>query len=186
MTTFQGLEPIPVACRVSKGESEQPGMATAEGETDEERIHAPMPRRSFLTALTGAAALGSAGWLRPAHVRAQAPVPGATPDRGPGPAGLTVPDPYAGKKKVLAIGDVHTGYQHDSVSHALATIERLGRESGAYITYIRTDTQLVTKDTIYGTGRYSAPPDGHAPGQREEFELLRRHLFLWPWRGIAF
>jgi uncharacterized protein len=69
-------------------------------------------------------------------------------------------DPYAGKKKVLAIGDVHTAYQHDSVSHALATIERLGRESGLFVTYIRTDTQLVTKGEIYGTEKYSAPPSG--------------------------
>jgi hypothetical protein len=64
------------------------------------------------------------------------------------------------KKKVLAIGDVHTGYQHDSVSHALATIERLGRETGLFVTYIRTDTQLLTKGPIYGTGKYAAPPQG--------------------------
>src|SRR5450432_423452 len=51
------------------------------------------------------------------------------------------------KKKVLAIGDVK-GFQHDSVSHALATIERLGRESGIYDTYIRTDTQLLTKQKL--------------------------------------
>jgi type 1 glutamine amidotransferase len=57
-------------------------------------------------------------------------------------------DLYAGKKKLLAIGDVRGGYQHDSVSHALATIERLGYESGAYITFIRTDTQLITKSKI--------------------------------------
>jgi uncharacterized protein len=30
--------------------------------------------------------------------------------------------------------------QHDSVSHALAVIERLGYESGAYDTFIRTDS----------------------------------------------
>lgn len=65
-------------------------------------------------------------------------------------------DPFAGKKKLLAIGDVRTGYQHDSVSHALATIEQMGRRSGDYITYIRTDTQLITKDKIYGTGKYAA------------------------------
>jgi type 1 glutamine amidotransferase len=65
-------------------------------------------------------------------------------------------DPFAGKKKLLAIGDVHTGYQHDSVSHALATIEQMGRRSGDYITYIRTDTQLITKDKVYGTGKYAA------------------------------
>ena len=57
-------------------------------------------------------------------------------------------DPFAGKKKLLAIGDVRTGFQHDSVSHALATIERLGYESGAYVTYIRTDSQLLTKGKI--------------------------------------
>jgi type 1 glutamine amidotransferase len=69
-------------------------------------------------------------------------------------------DPFAGKKKVLAIGDVHTAYQHDPVSHALATIERLGRQSGEFVTYIRTDTQLLTKSEVYGTGRYAAPPAG--------------------------
>lgn len=58
------------------------------------------------------------------------------------------PDPFPGKKKLLAIGDVRTGFQHDSVSHALATIEHLGYESGAYVTYIRTDSQLLTKSKI--------------------------------------
>jgi uncharacterized protein len=57
-------------------------------------------------------------------------------------------------KRVLAIGDVHTGYQHDSVSHALATIERLGTSSGLFETYIRTDTQLITKSPVYGLGKY--------------------------------
>ncbi len=51
-------------------------------------------------------------------------------------------------KHLLAIGDVRGGYQHDSVSHALSTIERLGRESGIYVTYIRTDSQLLTKQPI--------------------------------------
>src|SRR5438128_8862699 len=48
------------------------------------------------------------------------------------------------RKKILAIGEVK-GYQHDSVSHALASVERWGQESGLWDTYIRTDTQLVTK-----------------------------------------
>ena len=65
-------------------------------------------------------------------------------------------DPFAGKKKVLAIGDARTGYQHDSISHPLATIEQMGRRSGEYITFIRTDSQLITKDKIYGTGKYAA------------------------------
>ncbi len=54
------------------------------------------------------------------------------------------------RKKLLAIGDVRGGYQHDSVSHALATIERLGRESDIFDTYIRTDLQLITKQAIRG------------------------------------
>ncbi len=59
----------------------------------------------------------------------------------------------AKKKRLLAIGDVRGGFQHDSVSHALATIERLGRESGMFDTYIRTDTQLLTKQPIIVGGR---------------------------------
>jgi uncharacterized protein len=61
-------------------------------------------------------------------------------------AGLASSQPPK-RKKLLAIGDVK-GFQHDSVSHGLATIERLGRESGVFDTYIRTDTQLVTKQKL--------------------------------------
>ena len=57
------------------------------------------------------------------------------------------PNAQPKKKKLLAIGEVK-GYQHSSVSHALATIERLGQESGIYDTFIRTDTELVTKQKL--------------------------------------
>lgn len=100
-----------------------------------------MNRRDFISSLVAAGA--STSLLS----QATKPVP-------------TNADPYPGMKKLLAIGDVHTGYQHDSVSHALATIEHLGRESGLFATYIRTDTQLITKDPIWGTGKYAAPPQG--------------------------
>jgi type 1 glutamine amidotransferase len=62
-------------------------------------------------------------------------------------------DPWPGKKKVLAIGDTRTGFQHESVSHALATIDRLGRESGLWATVIKTETQLVTKSPVAFAGR---------------------------------
>lgn len=52
------------------------------------------------------------------------------------------------RKRLLAWADVRNGYQHDSVSHALAVIERLGYETGAYDTFIRTDSQLITKHTV--------------------------------------
>jgi type 1 glutamine amidotransferase len=62
-------------------------------------------------------------------------------------------------KKILAIGDVHRKiYQHDAVSHALATIEELGRKSGLYDTYIHTDIQLITKHPI-DFAEKSAVPD---------------------------
>ena len=61
-------------------------------------------------------------------------------------------DPWAGKHKLLAVADVQTGYHHDSISHTLATISRLGRESGAFVTNIRTDSQLITRQPIIGIG----------------------------------
>jgi len=70
------------------------------------------------------------------------------------PIAPAAPQPPA-RKHVLAWADVRNGYQHEAISHAMATIERLGRESGLYDTYIRTDSQLVTKQPITfrtGTG----------------------------------
>jgi type 1 glutamine amidotransferase len=50
------------------------------------------------------------------------------------------------RKAVLAWADTRNGIaQHDSTSHALAVIERLGYESGAYDTYIRTDSNIISK-----------------------------------------
>ena len=54
------------------------------------------------------------------------------------------------RMRVLAWIDVSNGYQHDSVSHAVATIERLGYETGAYDTFIRSDSQLITKHPVVG------------------------------------
>jgi type 1 glutamine amidotransferase len=56
-------------------------------------------------------------------------------------------------KHVLAWADVRNGYQHESITHALATIERLGWESGLYDTIIRTDSQPITKSPILFTPR---------------------------------
>jgi type 1 glutamine amidotransferase len=89
------------------------------------------------------------GLLLSTWVAAQQPAAPAAP-AGAGAAQAAPPaqDPWPGRKKVLAIGDARTSFQHDSVSHALATIERLGRESGAFVTVIRTDSQLITKSPI--------------------------------------
>jgi len=52
------------------------------------------------------------------------------------------------RKKLLAFADTQTGYTHDSIGHALAVIDSLGRTSGAYDTYIRTDSQWITKQPV--------------------------------------
>jgi type 1 glutamine amidotransferase len=62
-------------------------------------------------------------------------------------------EPASRRRKLLAWGDTITAYQHDSVSHALATVERLGRESGAFDTYIRTDSQLITRQPVPAPAR---------------------------------
>jgi uncharacterized protein len=81
------------------------------------------------------------------------------------------PDPYAGHKKILIVGDLHTGNQiaHDSVSHAMATLEHLGRESGAYIAFLRTDTEWVTKGEVWGTGDYAKGGSKQAPGRNLDY-----------------
>src|ERR1700730_4280171 len=43
-------------------------------------------------------------------------------------------------------------YQHTSMTHAMATIERIGRETGLYDTWIRTDTQLITRKSFTEPG----------------------------------
>jgi type 1 glutamine amidotransferase len=51
------------------------------------------------------------------------------------------------KKHLLVLGE-EKGYRHDSVSHAMATIERLGQETGLWDTVIRTDTEVLTKKKL--------------------------------------
>jgi uncharacterized protein len=55
--------------------------------------------------------------------------------------------PAVPRKKLLVIGE-EKGYRHEAVSHAIATIERLGRETGLWDTTIRTDTEALTKKKL--------------------------------------
>ena len=121
----------------------------------------PIPRRSFLTGLASVAVCSTTGLASQQN-----------------PPAASNADPYPGKKKLLTIGDVHTGYQHDSVSHALATIERLGRDTGLFVTYIRTDTQLITKGEIYGTGKYAALPAGTRRVNAKNLDYFDAIFFL--------
>jgi type 1 glutamine amidotransferase len=51
------------------------------------------------------------------------------------------------RKKLLVIGE-EKGYRHEAVTHAMTTIERLGRETGLWDTVIRTDTEALTKKKL--------------------------------------
>jgi type 1 glutamine amidotransferase len=51
------------------------------------------------------------------------------------------------RKKLLVIGE-EKGYRHEAVSHAMATIERLGHDTGLWDTFIRTDTEALTKKKL--------------------------------------
>ena len=74
---------------------------------------------------------------------------------GGAPRASQTPAPRTFPRHVLAWADVRNGYQHDSITHALSVIERLGWESGLYDTIVRTDSQPITKQQILfktGTG----------------------------------
>ena len=50
-------------------------------------------------------------------------------------------------KRLLIIGE-EKGYRHEAVSHPMAALERLGRESSLWTTTIRTDTEALTKKKL--------------------------------------
>lgn len=67
------------------------------------------------------------------------------------PAGGAAQQPA--RKQLLALGDTHTGFTHESISHALAVVDAMGRESGLWDTHIRTDSQWITKQPIPAPAR---------------------------------
>src|SRR5436189_145007 len=79
--------------------------------------------------------------------------PGPPAGRGRGGRGGAGRAPRT-RKVVLAWADTRNGIaQHDSTSHALALIERLGYESGLYDTYIRTDSNIIADKPLMTTGQ---------------------------------
>src|SRR5665213_4470895 len=66
-------------------------------------------------------------------------------------AGQPLPPPPHAKethlKHVLVIGQTK-GFEHDSISAAMAAIYDMGKESGLWDTMLRTDTELLTKKDL--------------------------------------
>lgn len=91
----------------------------------------------------------------------QPPAPGGAPGAGQGrrapgggPGGFGG-DFWPGLKHLLFVSDTQTGFQHDSIPHTMATVEKIGRESKTYMTMIKTESQVVTNTPIKGEGSYA-------------------------------
>jgi type 1 glutamine amidotransferase len=97
------------------------------------------------------------------------------PAGAPNGSGRTPPpgyqDVYAGKKRLLIIADLSTGNQsaHMAVSHAVSVIEQIGRQSGAYVSFIRTDMDWITKGETWGKGKYAKGGAGQARGKNLDY-----------------
>ena len=124
--------------------------------------------------------LGATPIIAGAAVQAQeSPTRGGTPEQGtPGAAqpagqgqggrggrgrgGFGNVDFWPGLKHLLFAADTQTGYMHDSISHAISTVEQIGRRSNTYMTMIKTDSQLITNTPIKGQGRYAVSDNTNA------------------------
>jgi uncharacterized protein len=109
--------------------------------------------RIRVSSLLSGAILVAAVLVTAQNPPAQAP---ATLPGGPGrgPQGGRIPRGPRNMKVLLAWADTRNGLaQHDSTSHALAVIERLGYETGTYFTYIRTDSNIISYHPTMTTGQ---------------------------------
>src|ERR1051326_8395236 len=111
------------------------------------------------------------------------------------------------KKVVLAWADTRNGIaQHDSSTHMMAVLERIGYESGTYDMYIRTDSDIISYapkktdgtpasggpnlnnvDAIFFAGHRNVPLD--AAGQKDLIKFIKEdgkgfvaaYIALTPW-----
>jgi type 1 glutamine amidotransferase len=60
--------------------------------------------------------------------------------------------PPPAKKHILVIGQTN-GFEHDSVPDAMGTIWKMGHDTGLWDTYMRTDTEPITKGKMHPNGK---------------------------------
>jgi type 1 glutamine amidotransferase len=60
--------------------------------------------------------------------------------------------PPLAKKHILVIGQTN-GFEHDSVPDAMGTIWKMGHDTGLWDTYMRTDTEPITKGKMHPNGK---------------------------------
>lgn len=111
-----------------------------------------MNRRQMISRALGALGVGtSVGSSLSGPAQAQSPTAKAGREQR-GRAGFL--ERYMrrpGRKNVLAWAPVKNGFQHNSISHAICVMERLGYASGIYDTYIHTDSQPITLHGLVGS-----------------------------------
>jgi len=101
-------------------------------------------------------AVMTAALLAAVSANAQPAAPPAPPQGGPGGLCNAPCDPYPDMKKLLIVADVQSGFHHASLNHTMAVLEQLGRQAGVYVSFLRTDSQLITKQPIKVTSaRYA-------------------------------
>jgi type 1 glutamine amidotransferase len=100
------------------------------------------------------------GALAASQLFAQPPAPDAKSAAAPaqpgrrGGRGRGAAEPQSNKKRLLIWADTRNGIaQHESVSHAMAIIERLGYDSGLYTSFIRTDSNIIARRPLMTTGQ---------------------------------
>jgi type 1 glutamine amidotransferase len=87
--------------------------------------------------------------LLAAALTAQTPPPAPG---GRGPAGGRGGAPPASTKKHVLVFGLTKGFHHDSTSNAMATVWKLGKESGLWDTEIATNTEILRKGEKAGSG----------------------------------
>ena len=60
--------------------------------------------------------------------------------------------PLVNKKRILVVGQTK-GFEHDSVPDAMGSVWKMGHETGLWDTYLRTDTELLTKGKVGPNGK---------------------------------
>ncbi|MPZ18937.1 MAG: ThuA domain-containing protein [Luteitalea sp.] len=94
---------------------------------------------------------GSADQQPPEQAPTGQPPPDA--ERGPrrrGPQGPPSLPPF--EKTILVLGAA-TGFQHDSISDGMVTIRNMGKDTGMWQAYLRTDYEWITKGKVGANGK---------------------------------
>ncbi|HEX3941522.1 MAG TPA: ThuA domain-containing protein [Acidobacteriaceae bacterium] len=100
-----------------------------------------LDRRSFVKSIAAVGAGIAATPFLQSQAQGQAPAAGD----------FTIPPPpratQVHRKRVLVVSQTK-GFEHDSITAAMATIYNVGNESGLWDTELRTDTELLTKKPL--------------------------------------